>query len=255
MNEKQIKNSIKKALLTPENKLALIPNWLSFSRVIGSYAIPIMIYTGTKTSTLFSAIGLIGISDFLDGKIARFLKVDSEEGALIDAISDKFFSINLILGVLPKAPIFIINGALESQISYINSKAYMEGKNPKSSFLGKIKTWPLSIGLGLGYLSIAMKKQGLNTINPDKIMLLSNIFSASTIPLEIINLKEYKEASQKPKEEKAKLEATNKTKKAEEKENENKQINLSLDKGKNTVLMIFEQKKEKIKTKGKQKKL
>ena len=71
MNEKQIKNSIKKALLTPENKLALIPNWLSFSRVIGSYAIPIMIYTGTKTSTLFSAIGLIGISDF---HLVKFLQ-------------------------------------------------------------------------------------------------------------------------------------------------------------------------------------
>ena len=241
MSNEIAKKNIKKALLNPDNKLALIPNWLSFSRVIGSYAIPIMIYTGSKTSTLFSVIGLVGISDFLDGKIARLLKVESEDGALLDAVSDKFFSINLILGILPKAPIFLINGALESQISYINSKAYSEEKNPKSSFLGKVKIWPLSIGLGLGYLSIAMKKQGIKIINPDKIMLLSNIFSAVTIPLEIINLKEYKEAAEKKEE-------TNPIRK-------NSQNNISLNKEKNIPLIIYENKKEEIKTKGKQKKL
>ncbi len=252
-NEKA-KKQIQKALFNPDNKLALIPNWLSFSRVIGSYAIPIMIYIGAPAVTLFSTVGFIAISDFLDGKIARFLKVDSEEGALIDAISDKFFSINLILGILPKAPIFAINGLLESQISYINAKAYSEGKNPKSSLLGKIKIWPLSIGLGLGYLSIAMKTQGINIINPSNVMLVSSIFSASTIPFELINIRQYQEAANRE------IDMHKEDKQTEIKEDKkedkkNFQKNISLNKNKNIKLIVYETIKEEEKTKGKQKRL
>ncbi len=252
-SNKKAKEIIKKALFNPDNKLALIPNWLSFSRIIGSYAIPIMIYTGTPATTLFSVIGFIGFSDFLDGKIARLLKVESEEGALLDAVSDKFFSINLILGILPKAPLFLINGMLESQISYINSKAYDEGKNPKSSFWGKVKIWPLSIGLGLGYLSITMKKQGMNFINPNSVMIASKLFSISAIPLEIINIKEYqKDAAKTPEEKK---DTPKEEIKKENKLNKKKKHQLKLDKDKNIPIIIYEKAKEKENIKGKQKRL
>ena len=259
-SNKEAKQKIKKGLFNPDNKLALIPNWLSFSRVIGSYAIPIMIYAGAPAPILFSVIGFIGMSDFLDGKIARFLKVESEEGAIIDAVSDKFFSINLILGILPKAPIFILNGLLESQISYINGKAYSEGKKPHSSFLGKIKIWPLSIGLGLGYLAIALKNQGITIVDPNTIILASNIFSAATIPLEIINIKEYSDARNKPindmpKQESKQNEQTTEKEKEKSKE-KTKTTTLSLDKDKKIPLIVYEQPKEKEEVqKGKQKRL
>ncbi len=254
MSNEKAKTKLKKALFNPDNKLSLIPNWLSFSRVIGSYAIPTMIYTGASAPALFGTIGFIGISDFLDGKIARALKVESEEGALVDAVADKFFSINLILGILPKAPLFLINGLLESQISYINGKAYADGKNPQSSLLGKIKIWPLSIGLGLGYLSIAMKNQGSNLIDPSKLMLASNLFCAATIPLEIINLREYKKEAEKPLEMQEK-EKENKTQTKEKKKDKKKTKKITLDKNAKIPLMIFEPEKEKEKTKGKQKRL
>ncbi|MBR3198988.1 MAG: CDP-alcohol phosphatidyltransferase family protein [Bacilli bacterium] len=257
MSNEKAKAKLKKALFNPDNKLALIPNWLSFSRVIGSYAIPIMIYTGASAAAIFGTISFIGISDFLDGKIARALKIDSEEGALVDAVADKFFSINLILGILPKAPLFLINGLLESQISYVNGKAYAEGKEPKSSLLGKIKIWPLSIGLGLGYLSIAMKKQGVTAVDPNKIMLASNLFCAATIPLEIINLKEYKKEADKPKETKNNNEEKTKVKEKtkENKKEKTKTNKIILDKDANIPLMVFEPKKEEENIKGKQKRL
>lgn len=256
-NTKKTIKIFKKALFNPDNKLALIPNWLSFSRTIGSYLIPILIYTEASVSALFPVVGFIALSDFLDGKLARLFKVESEEGALIDVVSDKFFSINLTLGLLPKAPIYAINGILESTIAYINSKALSDGKKPKSNFLGKVKVWPLSIGLGLGYLSIAMKTQGNSLINPNDLMTISTMFSIATIPLELINIKQYKQAAKKKNEEK--LEEKNQAK-INEKEKTNKkrhkkQNKLLLDKSKNIKAMVYEPKKEDLKIKGKQKRL
>ena len=71
-----IKNTTQKfakGLFNPDNKLSLIPNWLSFSRVIGGLAIPIMTYTGTPLPVLFGTISFLAISDFLDGKAARII--------------------------------------------------------------------------------------------------------------------------------------------------------------------------------------
>ena len=75
-----IKNTTKKfikGLFKPENKLSLIPNWLSFSRVIGGIMIPIMAYTNAPISMLFGTISFLSISDFLDGLAAR--KIAKEE--------------------------------------------------------------------------------------------------------------------------------------------------------------------------------
>ena len=100
-----IKNTAKtfcKGLFKPNNKLSLIPNWLSFSRVIGGISIPIMAYTGAPLPLLFGNVTFLAISDFLDGLTARVIaKEETKEGAMLDAISDKIFSITLIIGILP----------------------------------------------------------------------------------------------------------------------------------------------------------
>ena len=103
-----------KGLFNPDNKLSLIPNWLSFSRVMGGIAIPIMTYTGTSLPILFGTVSFLAISDFLDGKAARIIaKEETKEGAMLDAVSDKIFSLSLIIGILPAIPLFAINGVLE----------------------------------------------------------------------------------------------------------------------------------------------
>lgn len=258
-NTKETIKIITKELFNPDNKLALIPNWLSFSRAIGSYIIPVLIYTSAPVSTLFFVIFFIALSDFLDGKLARLFKTDSKEGALIDVISDKLFSINLILAILPKAPIFIINGILESTISYINAKSYSNGGNPESNLLGKIKIWPLSIALGLGYISIATSSHGIYFINPNIIVTLSNIFSVATIPLEIINIKQYQEAAKKEELhiKEIKRNKKNETKEIKEKEIKEKEENkkITLDKNSDIKIMIYELSKKQEKIKQKQKRL
>ncbi len=185
-------NTIIKGLFKPDNKLSLIPNWLSFSRAVGGIAIPIMAYTNAPLSLFFSAITFLAISDFLDGKAARIIaKGETKEGAMLDAVSDKLFSIFLIIGLLPTLPIFAINGALEGIIALINGKTLVQGGNPKSNLLGKIKIWPLSIALILGYLALIAQNINIPFITKEALIFASTLLSISTMPLEIINIKEY----------------------------------------------------------------
>ena len=181
-----------KGLFNPDNKLSLIPNWLSFSRVIGGISIPIMAYTGAPLPLLFGNISLLAISDFLDGAAARIIaKEETKEGAMLDAISDKIFSILLIIGILPILPIFAINGILEGIISIINGKLLASGGHPKSNLLGKIKIWPLSVALILGYLALAIQNLNIIGITNETLLTISTILSVNTIPLQSINIKQY----------------------------------------------------------------
>ena len=190
-----IKNTTKsfiKGLFNPENKLSLIPNWLSFSRVIGGIAIPVMAYSGTALPILFSTVSFLAISDFLDGKAARIIaKSETKEGAMLDAVSDKIFSLSLIIGILPVMPIFTINGLLEGTISLINAKLLSKGGSPKSNFLGKAKIWPLSVALILGYISLATPNLNILSLSNETLLMASTLLSAGTIPLQCINIKQY----------------------------------------------------------------
>lgn len=190
-----IKNTAKrfmKGLFNPDNKLSLIPNWLSFSRVIGGVAIPVMAYSGTSLPILFGTVSFLAISDFLDGKAARFIaKEETKEGAMMDAVSDKIFSLTLIIGILPILPVFAINGVLEGAIAIINSKLLSKGGSPKSNFFGKIKIWPLSIALILGYTSLAIQDLSVLGITGESLLAASTVLSAATIPLQGINIKQY----------------------------------------------------------------
>ena len=183
-----------KGLFNPDNKLSLIPNWLSFSRVIGGIAIPIMAYTGTSLPILFGTISFLAISDFLDGKAARIIaKEETNEGAMLDAISDKIFSLALIIGILPVMPVFAINGILEGVISLVNAKLLSKGGNPKSNLFGKIKIWPLSIALILGYTSLVIQNLNIANISNEVLLAISTALSLGTIPLQAINIKQYLE--------------------------------------------------------------
>ena len=196
-----IKNTAKiftKGLFKPDNKLSLIPNWLSFSRVIGGIAIPIMAYTGTSLPILFGTISFLAVSDFLDGKAARIIaKGETKEGAMLDAVSDKIFSLALIIGILPVMPVSAINGILEGAIALVNAKLLSKGGSPKSNFLGKVKIWPLSIALILSYLALAIQNLNIAGITNETLIAISTILSVGTVPLQALNIKQYCEEYKK----------------------------------------------------------
>jgi len=78
--------------------LKYLPNIISFSRILIS---PVLLFTLSKNFKLLSIILLIvgSLSDFLDGHIARKLKVESKFGELIDPIADKIFSNTILWGI------------------------------------------------------------------------------------------------------------------------------------------------------------
>ena len=252
MNE--IKDKSKKAikaLFNPKNKLSLIPNWLSASRIIGGIIIPIMAYSGANILLIVPTTTFIALSDYLDGKIARYLKIQSDEGSILDAVSDKIFSLLLIISIIPTSPIFLINGTLEGTISFINTKSLKKGNKPKSNMLGKIKIWPLSAALVLGYISISLNGKNIIGISADKIMEISTLLSISIIPLQLINIKQYYKESKKESNVKPIINNhKNQEIKKEKKKTLSPKIKLKLNKNSNHVLMIHEVDK-KIKNKSK----
>lgn len=192
-NIKNTSKKIVKGLFYPDNKMSLIPNWLSFSRAIGGVAIPIMSHKKVSNKIILTTTSFLALTDFLDGKAARYIAGnETNEGALLDVVSDKIFSLSLISGIIPKQKIFIINGALEGTISIINATLLDKGGKPQSNTIGKIKIWPLSIALTLGYLSSVTDGK-----NKEAYKNISNILALMTIPLEIINIVQYENESKK----------------------------------------------------------
>ena len=192
-----------RALFCPDNKKSLVPNWLSFVRAIGGIIIPVLSYGKASLTTLAGATAFIATSDFLDGKLARALNARSEDGALLDVISDKVFAASLIIGNIPRNKLFLINGALEGTISYINAKCMSIGGTPKSSFLGKVKIWPLSLALAASYVGYSLNGSEFFSLNFEELMKIGSTLSLITIPLEIINIFQYYNFYQKFKLEKA----------------------------------------------------
>ena len=71
-----------------------VPNWLSFSRII---MVPIFAVLFLKGEIVWSVavLALSGISDFLDGKIARRFNQISDLGKVLDPVADKLTQITI----------------------------------------------------------------------------------------------------------------------------------------------------------------
>ena len=108
-----------------------LPNLISIYRLI---TIPFVAWFLLEGLYFYAAIFtlFIAISDFLDGLIARYFKVESELGSYLDAIADKAFviSIFILIGSLDLLPVFIIITVISRDIIIMGSflVAFMVGK-------------------------------------------------------------------------------------------------------------------------------
>ena len=75
--------------MSPRATLRALPNILSSSRVVLAIAFVAM----DDVNARLVLVGIAGVTDFLDGWIARRAKVASKWGALIDPIADRFFAL------------------------------------------------------------------------------------------------------------------------------------------------------------------
>ena len=189
MSEKNIINLFKESL---KNKNTYIPNLLTASRLVGAFVVPGLFLTGNIPGAII-ATAAFGATDFFDGKIARATNGYSEFGKVLDPIVDKAFAVVPALAILPSMPMLAVNIGAEATIAYINSKSYVNGGKPKSSFLGKFKTFCLFPTIGLGYLSTA--------VNIPAISLLTNVACLGTLGVQVFAAKDYyKKATEENKE-------------------------------------------------------
>ena len=133
-----------------------IPNLLTFSRAIAPIFINILFFSGNILGAL-AVCGLTFLTDAFDGVIARKLNIQSEFGADLDAICDKVLIAGIALPIIILNPIMIANVILETLISITNIRAELNGKKPKSTKLGKLKTWVLSLTVLSGYVTSLLK--------------------------------------------------------------------------------------------------
>lgn len=82
-----------------------IPNVLSLFRIILAVLIPVIYYKPEfeqKIPCLIAIIVISGLTDFLDGKIARRFNMISELGKILDPIADKITQAVLLICLLSK---------------------------------------------------------------------------------------------------------------------------------------------------------
>lgn len=176
-----------------------IPNLLTLSRAIAPILINILFFSGNIPGALV-VCGLTFLTDAFDGPIARKLNVQSEFGADLDAICDKLLIAGIALPIVILNPIMIINVILEAMISITNIKAKLNNKKPKSTKLGKLKTWILSLTVLSGYI-VSLLNINLSFVKSLLMIIPSTLFQSATF-LEYfkINKKETEATTNKEKE-------------------------------------------------------
>ena len=81
-----------------------IPNYISITRIIMSIA---LLFPKTFSVTFYIIYIYCGLSDMLDGFLARKYKITSELGAKIDSIADMIFVFVSVLKIIPYIEISI----------------------------------------------------------------------------------------------------------------------------------------------------
>jgi CDP-diacylglycerol--glycerol-3-phosphate 3-phosphatidyltransferase len=76
-----------------------LPNFITGLRILGTAA---LLFVESLSLPYFIIYVLAGITDVLDGMIARLTKTTSALGSLLDSIADLFFYTVLLVKILPK---------------------------------------------------------------------------------------------------------------------------------------------------------
>ena len=183
-----IKTMFKEFFNKETNKKQRANMW-TFSRIVLAFGIPITIIID---KLLMLSIGYIvasfltigaTITDFIDGRSARKHHSISDFGKKLDILADKVFAFMMGISLSLVNPLFLFNILGEAMISFTNIHYQKKYSHlvPKSSYIGKVKQWPLSISFILGYLAVFFPQ----------LTLITDIFIFISFIMEIVVLKNY----------------------------------------------------------------
>lgn len=138
--------------MTKKNKKIFV-NALSISRIIGACLLPIA-FKMISVPLLITILAVLFITDFLDGKLSRRWEVRTTGGALLDPLGDKMLAISCMIALLYEHSFLWALLIMEVLIIILNVYRTLRGEVVKSSYIGKTKTWLLSIALILGAINL-----------------------------------------------------------------------------------------------------
>lgn len=152
-NKQEYLDNLKKEKTFSGRLKKRLPNILTKSRIVAPFLIVLASIIGNFAIATIIA-GVFGLTDAFDGHLARKWHATSEYRRKLDIISDKMYTLGLILPLLIANPITILPTLiLEFAISTINTRAELNNNHPKSSMLGKVKTTFLYVTLTALYLA------------------------------------------------------------------------------------------------------
>jgi CDP-diacylglycerol--glycerol-3-phosphate 3-phosphatidyltransferase len=166
-----------------------VPNLLSFSRILATIIIFVLVLINTPWAYLIATILFIlaSLTDFLDGYLARRYKLVSPLGVFLDLTADKVFVATILIALvqvaLVPAWIVAIIVAREFLVTGLRSMASAKGKVIPAGKWGKQKTLITMIAMsalllakGLGAYQLSLFPPRLNftsqTVNFSEILLL-----------------------------------------------------------------------------------
>lgn len=150
MYKTEIKQSIED-LKHKETFYKQIPNLLTFIRLV--FAIPAGLLCYFNPIVSLVSVGVLWLTDAVDGKIARKFDIQSKLGADMDTIADKLMFLGSSIPLFSVSPLLITSFVLEGVISLINVVGRLKGLDTRTVKSGKVKTVSLGVSLVIGYLS------------------------------------------------------------------------------------------------------
>lgn len=193
MKEKY-KNQVNEAiedLKTPGRRHKQIPNILTLSRMLSPLVIIPNALLGNSEEAMKLA-AFFGLTDLVDGFIARKFNLSSPLGADLDALTDKLFAGTLLLTGAVSNPYLLANTGLEMAIAGVNLKQKFSGNKSGSTIMGKVKTGAI---FTLGGLSVA----ATSVQELDKVIFPLAISTAILQTMTLVSyLKKYNDNNQLP---------------------------------------------------------
>jgi cardiolipin synthase len=124
--------------------LTLVPNGLSAARVVLGVAFPLV-----PSEWRLWVVIAAALSDMLDGLVARWLRVESDTGRLLDPVADKFFVVMLVATLIYEGtlhPLWALGLAVRDVtvsvglLYVIARRQWARGRQLRPSWLGKCAT-------------------------------------------------------------------------------------------------------------------
>ncbi|MGW4246671.1 CDP-alcohol phosphatidyltransferase family protein [Nocardia sp. NPDC004722] len=134
------------------DRILTVPNLLSVIRLIGVPVFLWLLLAQKADGWAFALLVVSGITDFLDGKLARLLDQSSKLGAILDPLVDRLYLLAtlggfLIRGILPWWVVLVLVG--RDAILTLTLRVYRRRDLPPPDviYLGKAATFALMSAL------------------------------------------------------------------------------------------------------------